>query len=263
MKKKLGLTVTSFLVVGVLLVPVYFRLKAQTRDKRPDSTNQAQSTALQEQVEREKSTYPVIDFSYADETDPTRKARGRKFNNLKAVHPNTTENTVDTDVSHWEELLTALPVERSNVIVLGTVVGANAFLSENKASVYSEFKIKVERVLKNDTKQVLNPGEMVLAERPGGVVRYPTGCESWYRVEGQGMPILNGRYLFFLAFKMPGMVVQSEDLMILTAYNVDGPKVEPLDFPSGGTHPIARLYKGKDFSVLMQDLSAALSAQQK
>jgi hypothetical protein len=248
------------MVLGFLSVAVYFTLRAQTRET-PD--NPSTPAAARVDTREDKSTYPIVDLANENSADPGRRAKGRKFNRIEVINPDATASSVETTILHWERGLTALPVEKSDVVVVGKIEEADAYLSENNLSIYSEFRIAVEEVFKNATSKAIRVGDVVLAERPGGIFRKPSGIETWFRIEGQRMPITNGRYLLFLNFELPLLPIQKDDLLILTAYRLDGVGIEPLDSPGDGTHPLASRYRGVDKSVLMRDLRSALPRPQR
>jgi hypothetical protein len=108
------------------------------------------------------------------------------------------------------------------MIVTGVVGGAKAHLSENKKNVFSEFTVAVETVHK-DTNQQRFQDSVITVDRVGGFVRYPNGQEVLYRFAGANMPKVGARYLFFLKTK------NAQDRTILTAYELTGGHVSPLD----------------------------------
>jgi hypothetical protein len=124
----------------------------------------------------------------------------------------------------WLDRLPAFPVALSDSIVIGTVKGAQAYLSSDKTGLFSEFSFSVEEVLKNSSRTPLNVGSTIAGEREGGRVRYPSGCTRRYKFHRQSMPRLNRRYLFFL--RRTG---QGEVPYILTAYELRAGHVFPLD----------------------------------
>jgi hypothetical protein len=154
--------------------------------------------------------------------------------------------------------LPALPIEESQIIVIAKVVDAQAHLSSQKKSVYSEFKIEVEKVYKNSTQQKIEDGKYIRAERDGGIVRYPSGIKVWSIVSGQRMPKVGSRYVFFLTHGFTSHAYQKQDSYLLTGYELKDGRVLPLDNPGGGTHPIEKFYRGKEESILLNDLEKAI-----
>jgi hypothetical protein len=125
-------------------------------------------------------------------------------------------------ISHLFVNLPPLPVKESNAVIIGTIKEAAAVLTEDKKSLYSEFTIEVERILKTDTVLVL-PNQPLVAERFGGAVRFPSGVVWEYRHLEQNYPRVGGRYVLFLKQESP------VNLRILTGYELRDEKVSPLD----------------------------------
>lgn len=211
-----------------------------------------------------KATFPVVRFSYESISDSTRLKKSCKYGKVAVLDPNVIGDSREVAITHWEQGLSPLPFDKSELVVVGSVLDAKAYLSENKGSVYSEFTIKVEKILKNLTRDSLSIGSKVAVERQGGVVEYPTGFKTWFLISGQGMPLPQRQYLFFLTNSFSDLVSKSTDLNVLTAYELraDG-TVLPLDYPGGGTHPIAKFYKGKKVSTLLEDVNQFLKVPDK
>jgi hypothetical protein len=158
--------------------------------------------------------------------------------------------------SHWDEALPALPAGRSALVVLGEVIDAKAYLSNDQTGVYSEFTVRVERVLKNDKGSSVFPGEFITTERWGGRVIFPSGRAITYGNRGQGMPQLGQEYLFFLE-RNP------EQYNLLTAYQLRSGKVQPLDGRSapGGEDSEwgGNAFKGKTVDEFLHDVESAIA----
>jgi len=118
----------------------------------------------------------------------------------------------------------AIPVAQSDVILVGQIMGANAFLSNDKGYIYSEFALGVETVLKNDAIAPINSDGQIIAEREGGAVRFPSGRIQQYRIYGQKMPQTGRKYILFLKRNET-----DPDFSILTGYELKNNQVFPLD----------------------------------
>jgi len=171
-----------------------------------------------------------LDFQIAAQANPKARAlreiRGRRYNQrapepLAHLPSNWEGYATGTD---WYLYVPALPVEKSDAVIVGEVGASEAHLSVDKTGVYSEFSIKVDQILKNHEDSSLNVGELTIGEREGGVVRFQDGRLFRYRVYHQGMPRPSRRYLFFLSRNHEG-----EDYTIVTAYELRGGQVTPLD----------------------------------
>ena len=79
---------------------------------------------------------------------------------------------------HWWQAIPPIPISQSDLAVIGKVSSANAFLSANKSTVYSEFTIDVSAILKGRAEGY------VVVEREGGYVRFPSGHVR--ALDGQG-----------------------------------------------------------------------------
>jgi hypothetical protein len=202
--------------------------------QRPDN--------LQENDEPDDQS-PLVDYNAPESTDSVKRARrkkkGVKYNNaFSSTHVN-------------EGIpLSALPVEQSAVILIGTVVEAEAALSSKRTGVYSEFTIQIDEIFKDDSQQLIS-GTSLVAERQGGRVRFPSGHITIEHVTGTRMPRSGKRYLLFLT-----CIPQDQSLYIHFGYELTGSKVALLDKYPG--HP-SQSYKGTDEAKLISDLRAALA----
>lgn len=113
------------------------------------------------------------------------------------------------------------PIDESALVIVGEVEMINAFLSNDKGGVYTEFTIQVEEVLKNDGKK--NP-KKVTADREGGVVVYPNGQRVMYQSSERGLPLLGSKYLFFLTKDE-----LSPNYEILTSYDINSSNVRQME----------------------------------
>jgi hypothetical protein len=116
----------------------------------------------------------------------------------------------------------ALPVNKSQLIVVARVGETSAHLSEHKMNVYSEFSVVVMTVLKTSRKEVTENSVLTI-ERLGGYVKYPNGQKILFRISGWNMPKVGSEYLFFLNSR--NMI----DWEIVTAYEITDAGVLPLD----------------------------------
>jgi hypothetical protein len=232
------------------------------QESRPDPGNPGKRIRIDRSslpkasvIQEVKNSFPIVKLCCDSNLTPERKERGKKFNGQHVLNIQSTEDNTETLSIDWADGLPALPVKKSQIIVVGTVAEAAAFVSEDGGSVYSEFKIDVTKVIKNSGKDFSASGLSV--QRPGGIVEYPSGTRTWFRISGQRMPILGRRYLFFITNDFPMSGPSPTDLFLITAYELRQGKVYPLDFPNGGTRPIATSYESE--SILLDNLQKALN----
>jgi hypothetical protein len=196
-------------------------------------TNQGQESPSNQKkqltTEADNEKGPIADYLAPEPGDPyqreKRKIRGKKYDELGVPIDPQGDGLVATINSHWDMNLPSLPAKQSNLIVIGKVSDAQAFLSPSKSSVYSEFAVNIEKVFKNDGAKSLVSSELITVERLGGRVRIPGGGLQRYVVAGQKLPLDGRRYVFFLARNAQ----ENDYFHILTAYELRQGKVFPLD----------------------------------
>ena len=241
----IGLT-SSLCLIGILLVMTF--------------NSQSQNVGRPKSLEIDFKNFPIASF---DEPAPTesqardaRKIKNKKFNSdAKAISESSTQIFTVMD---WDVGLPALPIDRSSAVVIGRVIEAKAYLSEDKTAIYSEFKVQIDSVLKNDDRCPLHPENSLIVGREGGRVRLPSGkvVVSW--INHQNMPTVGGQYVLFLTHELPRGGDGGNDFYIVTAYELANGIVVPMDdVPSG--HPIAAI-KGKSESSFLNDLLSVLGS---
>jgi hypothetical protein len=119
------------------------------------------------------------------------------------------------------------PASLAAAIVVGTIVTAKGFVSEDRTYVYSDFKIRVDQILKQDPTASLVVGGHLIASRAGASVTFPSGHISHYVVDGRGMPKVGKQYLMFL-WKTNEGLPEYEFLYRLT-YELSDGRAYPLD----------------------------------
>ena len=192
-----------------------------------------------------KSQFPIADYNAPPDNDPNnqtkRQRKNKKYNNSRSpINPHSITVTSHLD---WEVGLSALPADKSNAVIVGDVIDAQAYVSEDQTGVYSEFTIRVSEVFKNDSSTPITAGNSITVERTGGRVRFPSGNVALQFTSRQGMPRMGRRYLLFLTRD------SSDDFNILTGYELKAGRVELLDTLQG--HPMAA-YKGMDEPSFLQ-----------
>lgn len=232
------------LVLGALFALCVFVTAHQDRNNQ---------TASNQKI-NENDSEPIVDYSTNETTDQLRQAKNRRHNNPN--NPPIAELPAGGDMLplnvHWWQGIPALPVSESAAIVLGEVTCRNAYLSEDKTSIYSEFTIQVEQVFKNDTESVITPGSQLIAERTGGAVRFASGKTQHYRLSNQGFPQTSAKYVLFLQHTDAAYV-------ILTGYRLREEQVIPLDGFPGAKLPFEQ-FRGMPVSTFLRALEETVNS---
>jgi hypothetical protein len=203
----------------------------------PFQQEQGQSNPPPNALEKAKDDfYTVADYAAPEPADPQKRELRRTRNKRYNMRP---ENGVDPArfrVTEEREssfgappshapVEPALPAAQSDVVLTGEITDAQAHLSDDKTSVYSEFTVLVEDVLKNSSPAPISPGSPISALRAGGGVRFPSGKVIRYGQHGKPLPRAGRRYVFFLKDNGDGGL----DFTIITAYELRDGRVFPLD----------------------------------
>jgi hypothetical protein len=227
MRSRSGITAAHSVLTLLLIVAAIPTLMPPTPDGGQAGPRSAQQT---DQGKGRKQALPMTDYLAPAPLDPKeqarRHARGSRYDNRDSQAIGETSPGVTGSVTrtHWWLKMPALPVPQSGAVVIGTVVDASAYLSNDKTSLYSEFSIDVESVLQNTSERSLSPGDLTIAEREGGATRLPSGRIFQHRVGSQDMPQNGHRYVLFLEYNPPG-----SDFLIRTAYELRNGRTFALD----------------------------------
>jgi hypothetical protein len=112
-------------------------------------------------------------------------------------------------------------------MVNGTVLRGKAFVSSDRTYVYSDYQVRVDRVLKQDRFASLAVGEQIVVLRGGGTIHFLSGRIRNYINQGEGFPAIGSQYLFFLG--KPNFPEHEYEQIIGSLYQLDGGEVHPLD----------------------------------
>lgn len=117
-----------------------------------------------------------------------------------------------------------LPVETSDLIIVGNITRRQPYLSENNTSIYTEFNVQTEEVLKQNGRSQVKAKDVVVAEREGGGIRLPDGKVTRYFVNIGFMPEVGRRYVLFLKSN-----ATDQDYTIFCGYELRTDGVIPLE----------------------------------
>ena len=233
MRKLLRTTSVLCCVGGTVLLGIFWRAGGQHWQVKPGTTiTERPKKASQLDFERRLAELPIVDFTEFDpfaSTDPTRVARNTKYNVGLSVDgipaPKLEEKMqpvyFSLPMTHWRAA-PAFPVT-SDVIVIGTVQDAKAYLSTDRTDVYSEVSLSIQEILKAGPQYGLQIGKTISADREGGGIRFPSGKIVRRGFVGRNIPTTGHRYLLFLKDD-PGV-----GFSIVTGYELTGQGVQPLD----------------------------------
>jgi hypothetical protein len=206
--------------------------------------------------------FPIVDFDSPEPTDIDKREKRRKKSKKydKAIMEIDERADNISNFAKWGAS-SPLPIDKSVAVVIGQIMGRAAYLSSDKTNVYSEFTVRIDEVLMNNSQVPLTAGSSVAVERDGGRVRFPSGHITTSSIPGQGMPLLGKRYVLFLTHDFPIQGKQGQDLYIQTGYELRAGKVFPLDYQNSD-HPFSTAYNNADEAEFMIDLRASIQKAQ-
>jgi hypothetical protein len=117
-----------------------------------------------------------------------------------------------------------MPFDASDAVVVGTVTAGQAYLSNDRRDIYSEFKVKLEEIIQNSDTHYLRASDSIDIQRTGGVIRLPSGKLLTRAVLADSMPQIGSRYLLFVKYDQG-----TEDYTVLNGYQLAGNEVYRLD----------------------------------
>jgi hypothetical protein len=212
-------------------------------------------TALQsESLQKAKQYFPTAEYDEPELADPKKNAahkeKQKRHDNFKFVAKNPQPwQTESVFIPEGNFDFPSLPVNTSQLIVVGRVTEGTAHLSAHKMNVYSEFLIVLSSVLKTANKEITDNSVMTI-ERLGGNVRYPNGQKILFRISGWNMPKSGSEYLFFLNSR------NNLDWEIVTAYELTENGILPLDESSQ-----FEALRGKPSIEILKQTRALISEQ--
>ncbi|HSK73591.1 MAG TPA: hypothetical protein VK892_17980, partial [Pyrinomonadaceae bacterium] len=142
------------LIIVILIITMGFSLFAlKGQITKETSESKPTPTITKETLSKIRETFPVVEHSKASSLEKE-NPKSKKYNEalrVLSLDKDIPKNLESFSAHHWEKGLTALPIEKSDVVILGKVIDAKAHLSPDKSTVYSEFKIEIEEVFKNNS----------------------------------------------------------------------------------------------------------------
>lgn len=214
------------LVVLTTIAVSFGTLSSHSQQK---SINQSQPTPTPGSTGFEDLTkYAVADYDAPASNNAAereeRKTKSKRYDNQDFVVKNPNPKTGMAKLFDAVTPPVALPVAESNLIIIGEIINASAYLSNDKRNVYSEYNVRVNEILKEDSSNKIFSGNCISMDRRGGYVRYPNGQKVLYLIDEQNLPGVGSRYVLFLISDK-----QSPNYEILTGYELKENKIIPLD----------------------------------
>lgn len=210
-------------VALVVLVTIAISLGTMTSHSQKDTSKEQDNSSV-----KDLTKYPIVDYAASLPLNAIEREerilKNKRYDNQDWVKKNPHPNT--SGVGRIDEIPPPpiIPTSESDLIIIGEVINANAYLSNDLKGIYSEYDVCVKSVLKEDSSNKIESGDSIVMDRRGGCVRYPNGQKVYYLASGEDLPSVGSRYVLFLTADK-----QSPNYKILTGYEIKDSKIIPLD----------------------------------
>jgi hypothetical protein len=131
---------------------------------------------------------------------------------------------------YWLRDMPFFPTSDSAIVVLGTMVRVQPYLSEDRSNIYTELAIRVEEVFKSDATKPIALQDKLVVDRLGGALRLASGriVRLDQPNQGPGKTRIGGRYVVFAKRTHNG-----NDLEMITGFELRAGKVFGLTSDGG------------------------------
>ncbi|MFN0138991.1 MAG: hypothetical protein ACKVQW_02745 [Pyrinomonadaceae bacterium] len=176
----------------------------------------------------DRSRYPVVAYNAPEPVNALeleeRKKKGKRYDERGFVLVNPHPEDGGVELTDEVPYPPSIPEAESDLIIVGEILDAKAYLSNDKSGIYAEYAVRVKEILKEDESRKISSGTEIYIDRAGGIVLYPNGQKVNYRVSGKQLPRVGSEYVLFLT-----CTKENPNYEILTGYELSGGLVQPLD----------------------------------
>jgi hypothetical protein len=150
-----------------------------------------------------------------------RRAKNVRYNiggrNLTTLNPDV-ESLIEQVWPRGE----LVPASESAVVVTGTVVRVQPYLSGDHSRIYTEITVQVEEVLKRDRNGLPSAAKIVVIDRLGGALRLGSGrvVRDDIQIDNLGKTLRGKRYMFFA-----DRLNKGSDISLIKSYELRDGKV--------------------------------------
>jgi hypothetical protein len=143
----------------------------------------------------------------------------------------------------------------NTAVVIGTILSGNSFISKNHTSVYSDYQVRIDEILKPDAEGTLAVGGTITASRPGGAIHFPSGHRTNFLILGHGLPEVGSQYILLLFKGIPN--IPEYEIAFDSGYQLKNGRIYPLDDIN------EQYYDAMSASVFLDIVNKAIVASQR
>lgn len=200
----------------LLVLLLCVTVQAQNDTHRPIVSQNSQNRVSQIKVEN--------NCNIMEEGPEPSKPKGFEERRAKNLRYNTGGRDLtaqDPEVEHffahvWPRV-DFIPSAQSSVVVIGTIIKAQPYLSEDRSCIYTEIAVQVEDILKYDSENRFSPPNTLVIDRPGGTLKLSSGqiVSDNIQIEGLGELCFKRRYVLFAE-----RIHEGSDLSLIKSYEL-------------------------------------------
>jgi hypothetical protein len=160
-----------------------------------------------------------------ESSDP-KERKARRAKNVRYNIGGRNLTTLNPDVESFIEQVwprgELVPASESAVVVTGTVVRVQPYLSGDRSRIYTEITVQVEDVLKRDRNGLPSAPKTVVIDRLGGALKLGSGrvVRDDIQIDNLGKTLPGKRYMFFA-----DRVNKGSDISLIKSYELRDGKV--------------------------------------
>lgn len=190
----------KLLVIALVVIPTFIGIRIASSSKTPKPTFQTEQQREQRRQQKKEQSRAVYRGLLNPHSDKIPEIAAAAKEDLRIeIDMGLPVFTPNSKVPFNLNTFLSNRACDADAIVVGTVKGQASSLTEDESFIYTVNELKVETVLKNNSTQVINPGEVISAVRSGGTVQL-NGRKIVAEFKGNKTLEPGQNYLLFLTF---------------------------------------------------------------
>lgn len=191
-------------------------VQAQNDTYRPIVSQSSQDSVSQIKVENNSTIIEEEPEPSTPKGSKERRAKNLRYN-LEGRNLTVHDPEGEHFFAHVWPRVDFIPSAQSAVVVTGTIIKAQPYLSEDHSCIYTEIAVQVEEVLKYDSKNRFSPLNTLVIDRPGGTLKLRSGqmVSDDIQIEGLGELCFKRRYVLFAE-----RIHDGSDLSLIKSYEL-------------------------------------------
>jgi hypothetical protein len=212
-------------------------VRGEFENSEPASAQEQQARQIRENRYGNQLPEPLFDPGLTVDGQP-------ETSHLRFIDYVLPENAVDPP---------GIPASISTAIVVGTITSGKCFVNKTHRYVYTDYQVKVDSILKQNSLTPIAVGDSLTAARPGGAVHFPSDHVMNVLYVGHGLPEIGSQYILFLWKAIPDL--PEYEILIDSGYQLKDDRAYALDNATSQ-------YDREEVNTLLGKIEKAIAASQ-